>query len=57
MEAEICKSVTEIIEEIKCEMCDQYCKYPDIYNTREDSDEEYDKMIAEVCDSCPLNRL
>ncbi len=57
MEAEICKSVTEIIEEIKTEIFDHYCKYPDIYDTREDSDKEYDKMIKEVCGSCPLNRL
>jgi hypothetical protein len=57
VEAEICKSVTEIFEEIKTEICDHYCKYPDIYDTREDSDEEYGKMIKEVCNSCPLNRL
>jgi hypothetical protein len=57
VEAEICKSVTGIIEKIKTEICDHYCKYPAIYDTREDSDKEYDKMIAEVCEHCPLNRL
>lgn len=54
---EVEKSVSTIFEEIKCEMCDHYCKYPAIYDTREDSDKEYDKMIKEVCGSCPLNRL
>jgi hypothetical protein len=49
--------VTGIIEKIKTEICDHYCKYPAIYDTREDSDKEYDKMIAEVCEHCPLNRL
>lgn len=49
--------MTNIIEEVSAEICDNYCKYPAIYDTREDSDEEHDKMLKEVCDSCPLNRL
>lgn len=51
------KTVRDIIEEVMVEICDNYCKYPAIYDTREDSDEEHDKMLKEVCDSCPLNRL
>lgn len=51
------KTIGEIIEEVSAAICDNYCKYPAIYDTREDSDEEYEKMIKEVCDSCPLNRL
>lgn len=54
---EVEKSVSTIFEEIKCEMCDHYCKYSDINYTREYSDEEYDKMIKEVCGDCPLGRL
>ena len=44
------KSVTEIIEEVKKEICDRYCKYADTYNY--DSDE-----MPEECNNCPLNRL
>lgn len=53
------KSVNEIIEEVKTEICDNYCKYPDIYDTRKDSGEDYDydRMFGEKCDRCPLNRL
>lgn len=46
------RTVTEIIDDVETEICDNYCKYSDMY-----SDEEYDKMIEEVCDSCPLKRL
>jgi hypothetical protein len=56
VEAEICKSVTEIIDDVKTEICDSYCKYVDGVTKEEDSDEEYGKMIKEVCNSCPLNR-
>lgn len=51
------KIVSDTIEEVITAICDNYCKYPAIYDTREDSDEECDKMLKEVCDSCPLNRL
>lgn len=51
------KTVLEIIEEVRSEICDKYCKYSDINYTREYSDGEYDKMMEEVCDNCPLSRL
>lgn len=51
------KTVSEIIDEVRLEICDKHCKYSDINYTREYSDEEYDKMMEEVCDNCPLNRL
>lgn len=51
------KNVQEIIEEVKTEICDNYCKYPAIYDTRKDSGEDYDRMLGEKCDRCPLNRL
>ena len=40
----------KIIEKVKEEMCDGYCKYPEMIE--EDEDE-----IADVCANCPLNRL
>ena len=45
--------ITSQFEQIKKELCDVYCKYPEIYNT-----EHYEgQMIEEVCSKCPLCRL
>lgn len=46
------KTVTDILEEVKQEMCDRYCKYPTLVNDREE-------LFAEdgPCMKCPLNRL
>ena len=44
------KTITNILEEVRQEMCDNYCKYPD----RED-------LLADdglcPCIGCPLDRL
>lgn len=32
------KSVQEIIEEVKNEICDNYCRYPTIYNVDEEDE-------------------
>lgn len=45
-------SITEILEEVKNDMCDKYCKYP---GSVEDQEELYDQDGP--CNSCPLNRL
>ena len=48
-------SVTEIIEEVKEQMCNDYCRYP-----REWDEEEHDGLElydSDVCANCPLNRL
>lgn len=44
------KTVFEIIEEVKTDICDNYCKYPEQYK-------DYDDMLDEQCDKCPLGRL
>lgn len=46
------KTVTDILEEIKQEMCDEYCKYPTLVDSRED-------LFADdsPCMKCPLTRL
>ena len=46
------KTVSKIMEEVIEEICDKYCKFPTIYEGK-DEDELYDKH----CDKCPLNRL
>ena len=50
------ESVSCIFEKIKSEMCDEYCKFPEKYSVRE-NDLNYEKLINEVCESCPLNVL
>ena len=43
------QTISEIIEEVKTDICDNYCKYP---NEIRDEDELYD-----ICKKCPLVRL
>lgn len=47
-------SITEQIEEIKDDICRNYCKWPDLW------DEEAEQMElceSKHCQNCPLNRL
>lgn len=46
-------SVTEIIDEVRERMCNEYCKYP--YEWDEEKQGELSE--SEICASCPLNRL
>ncbi|MFA6664342.1 MAG: hypothetical protein WCS21_08530 [Lachnospiraceae bacterium] len=48
------KSITDIIEEIKADFCDNYCKFQGQYG---DSPEEYDQMLENECSRCPMNRF
>lgn len=42
------ETVTDIIEEVKTEICDNYCKYVDQLSEEE---------LNEKCSNCPLSRL
>jgi len=44
------QTIPQIIEEVKTEICDHYCKYPS-----EVHDPDY--MIDTICEKCPLGRL
>ena len=46
------KTVTDILEEVKQEMCDGYCKHPTQVDSRED-------LFADdsPCMECPLTKL
>ena len=46
------KTATQIIEEVRDEMCNKYCKYPDLWN-----DENGELCDSEECQNCPLNKL
>ena len=46
------KTVSAILEEVIQSMCDNHCKFPDMY-----SEADEDKLYEEHCDKCPLNLL
>lgn len=50
MEEKKIQTIPQIIEEVKTEMCDHYCKYPS-----EVHDPDY--MIDTICEKCPMGRL
>ena len=43
------KSITQILDDVKSEICDKYCKYP--YEIEDEAD------LDEICKNCPLERL
>ena len=54
------ETVQQIMIKVIDEMCDNYCKYPDMYVSKHpDTDEDLleDLMYTEICSQCPLNRL
>lgn len=46
-----------ILENVKAQMCDHYCKYPADYKNSDDGDVDYEQMLTDICESCPLNVL
>ena len=48
------KTIIAQIEEIKYDICNHYCKYPDIYD---EEVEGCDLSESDHCRNCPLNRL
>ena len=47
-------SITEIIEDVKADICNNYCKYPHIFD---EESEDYDLSESDICGNCPLGRL
>lgn len=43
-------TIHDITDQVAREICDHYCKYPEIYD-------DIDEMFEEKCQHCPLNRL
>ena len=50
------KTVTEILGDIEQEICDSYCKYPEICR-KEQPERAEDLLFEKYCASCPLNKL
>lgn len=47
-------TVTEIIEEVKEDICQNYCKWPNLWD---EEMEECELCESSICRNCPLNRL
>ena len=47
------KTVTQIIDEVRTEICNGYCKFMDAIL----EEEIYDGVLNSRCSNCPLNRL
>lgn len=50
------KTVTEILGDIEQEICDNYCKYPEIC-MKEQPERAEDLLFEKYCANCQLNKL
>ena len=48
-------TVTETIEEVKTDICNDYCRYPREYDP--DEHDGIELWNTDICGNCPLNRL
>ena len=52
------QSIIEQLEKIKEEICDKYCKWPQLYlESIKDPDDAHEIMMEHKCAKCPLQRL
>ena len=57
------KTITAQFEEIKEQMCDKYCKYPDEVHQRylldefENEEDKFEYLMEHYCKDCPLQKL
>ena len=54
------ESVHQIMIKVVNEICDNYCKWPDILvgkNPGEDEDMLEEMLYEQYCANCPMNRL
>lgn len=51
------RSVSETIDDVCEEICDNYCKYTDVIKNVHMTDAEYDDWLEKHCSNCPLDRL
>ena len=52
------KQFQEQIESELAIICDDYCKYRELYfSEHEDPDEAYEALLDEKCSDCPLGRI
>ena len=46
--------ISRTFEEVKNEICENYCRYPREWNEEEQG---MDLIDSDICANCPLNRL
>ena len=52
------KTITQEFEEIRQQMCDKYCRFPELsLQTNEDPDKAFEWLMHSYCENCPLKRL
>lgn len=44
----------EVVEDVKTDICQNYCKYPDAWDVEK---EGMELCESDICYNCPLNRL
>lgn len=47
-------TIDKTIETVWSEICDNYCKYPQIWDAEKEGAELYE---SEICNACPFNKL
>lgn len=47
------KTISQLLEEVANEICDNYCKYPAEYNSKK----EFEELLDTHCLNCPLSKL
>lgn len=51
-------TVSKILCEVCDTICDNHCKFPEIYEQMyADEEEAFEKLYAEKCENCVLNNL
>lgn len=51
-------SVLNELNELAIDVCQNRCKYPEKYDCQDKNENEnFEKMINEQCDNCPINEL
>ncbi len=48
--------LSQIEEELE-RFCDQYCKYPQVYEELYGDDDATDMLLSEKCRDCPIGRI
>ena len=48
------EKISQILDDIAKEMCDNYCKYPNEWDAEKEGQELCD---SDICANCPLNRF
>jgi hypothetical protein len=49
--------VTEILDHVGYEICQNYCKYPEQYKDEKTGEELETKLYEEHCKNCPLGLI